>query len=400
MSLKNQFQYCSLCRLSHTGGKRHVYSKKHKQLLDKALKRFDEKISLCKKAVEEPCVINLRDEKREGQKVWCYFCSVEIDRHSINGHYLIMEHKLLAHLTTEIHKTNTKSFAKKNLLKHFEKYIFSEAEFERHNVVVIKTTEELEKQFKAKVCKKMKEIHQSESQKYSVPSNYSQVIPTGSNSLETKSVAMAETMCPPTSSISLETKSVAMVETLCPPTGSNSLETKSVAMAETLCPPLKKTLSAFGEGLTCIKMKSDNGNLPNVHSGGTPPWMQPCNKSTQREVIGPTIVDYQKHLTNVKVSKLPKDRVGANTNKEMSANAQWLPSFGCVWNNQRRLDTKLKFMKNNSTIFGKNLTQTERPSVAAAAAAATVQECRPSNQNGANCLTVPLRPYKRKRNAT
>ncbi|CAI9737425.1 Hypothetical predicted protein [Octopus vulgaris] len=344
-----QFQFCSICHASHTGGKKHVYSKKHKLFLDKALQRFDEKLSLCRKAIENPSVINLCNEKMNLQNVWCYFCSVEIERHSVNGNFLIMEHNLLAHLTTELHKTNTRLFFQKNFLKNYNKYIFTEKEFERHNESVLKATKDLEKQFQTEIFVKMQDIHKAELHKSSVASH----VP------EAKNITR---------------------QSLKPDVTSHTL------------PQLKKTIAAFGDGLTLIKMKK-NVNIPNVHSGGLPPWMQVSDNSTEHQVIGPSIVDYQKHLTDVRMSKLPKERVGANLSKEISVNAQWLPSFGCVWNNRRRLDTKHQFLKKKANMFGKRPMKTGKSATAA-------PQSRVSGKKDVHPPVVHVKPYKKKRCVT
>ncbi|XP_036366609.1 coiled-coil domain-containing protein 84-like isoform X2 [Octopus sinensis] len=348
-----QFQFCSICHASHTGGKKHVYSKKHKLFLDKALQRFDEKLSLCRKAIENPSVINLCNEKMNLQNVWCYFCSVEIERHSVNGNFLIMEHNLLAHLTTELHKTNTRLFFQKNFLKNYNKYIFTEKEFERHNESVLKATKDLEKQFQTEIFVKMQDIHKAELHKSSVASH----VP------EAKNITR---------------------QSLKPDVTSHTL------------PQFKKTIAAFGDGLTLIKMK--NVNIPNVHSGGLPPWMQVSDNSTEHQVIGPSIVDYQKHLTDVRMSKLPKERVGANLSKEISVNAQWLPSFGCVWNNRRRLDTKHQFLKKKANMFGKRPMKTGKSATAVASTGAP--QSRVSGKKDVHPAVVSVKPYKKKRCVT
>lgn len=42
--VKGQFLFCSLCRLNHDKGRKHIYSKKHKALLSKLLTKFGKKV--------------------------------------------------------------------------------------------------------------------------------------------------------------------------------------------------------------------------------------------------------------------------------------------------------------------------------------------------------------------
>lgn len=41
---KGQFLFCSLCRLNHDRGRKHIYSRKHKTLLGKILMKFGKKV--------------------------------------------------------------------------------------------------------------------------------------------------------------------------------------------------------------------------------------------------------------------------------------------------------------------------------------------------------------------
>lgn len=42
--VKGQFLFCSVCRLNHDKGRKHIYSKKHKALLSKLLTKFGKKV--------------------------------------------------------------------------------------------------------------------------------------------------------------------------------------------------------------------------------------------------------------------------------------------------------------------------------------------------------------------
>ena len=42
--VKGQFMFCTICRLNHDQGRKHIYSRKHKTLLGKILIKFGKKV--------------------------------------------------------------------------------------------------------------------------------------------------------------------------------------------------------------------------------------------------------------------------------------------------------------------------------------------------------------------
>lgn len=88
----------------------------------------------------------------------------------------------------------------------------------------------------------------------------------------------------------------------------------------------------------------DMPGVGNVHSGATPPWMvqdEDCSSGNQQ--IGPSYEEFLKEREKQKLKKLPPDRVGANFDHSSSTSAGWLPSFGRVWNNGRRWQSRHQF---------------------------------------------------------
>lgn len=75
--------------------------------------------------------------------------------------------------------------------------------------------------------------------------------------------------------------------------------------------------------------------------GATPPWMvQDEEYSSGSQQIGPSYEEFLKEKEKQKLKKLPPDRVGANFDHSSSTGAGWLPSFGRVWNNGRRWQSR------------------------------------------------------------
>lgn len=78
--------------------------------------------------------------------------------------------------------------------------------------------------------------------------------------------------------------------------------------------------------------------------GATPPWMiQEEEHSSGSLPIGPSYEEFLKEKEKQKLKKLPPDRVGANFDHSSNTSAGWLPSFGRVWNNGRRWQSRHQF---------------------------------------------------------
>ncbi|ELK34080.1 Coiled-coil domain-containing protein 84 [Myotis davidii] len=94
----------------------------------------------------------------------------------------------------------------------------------------------------------------------------------------------------------------------------------------------------------------DTPGLGNIHSGATPPWMaQDEEHSSGNQQIGPSYEEFLKEKEKQKLKKLPPDRVGANFDHSSSTSAGWLPSFGRVWNNGRRWQSRHQFKTEAAT---------------------------------------------------
>lgn len=101
-----------------------------------------------------------------------------------------------------------------------------------------------------------------------------------------------------------------------------------------------------GQGLTFIGYQ-DSSNSGNVHTGAIPPWLQEDpqegRSGTMEQEIGPSLQDFLKQKEQEKLKKLPPNRVGANFDHSSQTDANWLPSFGRVWNSGRRWQSRHQF---------------------------------------------------------
>ncbi|KAK8787148.1 hypothetical protein V5799_023081 [Amblyomma americanum] len=109
-----QYTLCELCKVSHNVGKKHVYSKKHLEIVKNVLAKFLKKVNEAKQFLKKPEVHDLLWE--DGAKVWCYFCAQEVEKHGRKEETALSVHSLnfLRHLSTPGHEAACKSFFWKN----------------------------------------------------------------------------------------------------------------------------------------------------------------------------------------------------------------------------------------------------------------------------------------------
>lgn len=67
----------------------------------------------------------------------------------------------------------------------------------------------------------------------------------------------------------------------------------------------------------------------------------------------PSVQEFLKHKEQEKLKKLPPNRVGANFDHSSHTDANWLPSFGRVWNSGRRWQSRHQFREEEANTKGK-----------------------------------------------
>lgn len=105
--------------------------------------------------------------------------------------------------------------------------------------------------------------------------------------------------------------------------------------------------AAAEHGLTFIGYQ-DSSSGGNVHTGAVPPWLQDdplegTSGAAAQPHVGPSLQGFLKHKEQEKLRKLPPNRVGANFDHSSQTDANWLPSFGRVWNSGRRWQSRHQF---------------------------------------------------------
>lgn len=124
---------------------------------------------------------------------------------------------------------------------------------------------------------------------------------------------------------------------------------KSSSVSADIAVPRFQTAQAYGENLTCIGIQELKQGEGNIHTGATPPWLRDDNDddddaTSSKAVIGPSFEAFKKNAERMKkVSNKNPQRVGANFDRKKETGDDWLPSFGRVWNQGPRWQSRHEF---------------------------------------------------------
>nr|XP_023413975.1 coiled-coil domain-containing protein 84 isoform X2 [Loxodonta africana] len=277
--------HCPLCRQTFFCGRGHVYSRKHQRQLRAALERLLPQVEAARKAVRAAQVERYVPE--HDRCCWCLCCSCEVRKHLSHGNLTVLHGGLLEHLAR----------FKKSMVRGLDSY------------------EEKEDEVIKEMAAQIREVEYSRQEMV-------------------RSVLEPQTMPDPEEGSS---------------TPGSWKDKNRVSSSSQQPPDLDLPLAPeldwmeTGQPLTFIDHQGIPG-VGNIHSGATPPWMvQDEENSPGSQQIGPSYEEFLKEKEKEKLKKLPPDRVGANFDHSSSTNACWLPSFGRVWNNGRRWQSRHQF---------------------------------------------------------
>ncbi|XP_046578420.1 uncharacterized protein LOC124286122 isoform X2 [Haliotis rubra] len=323
-----QFDYCNLCKISHTKRKKHVYSKRHQEILQNILKKFEKKIQDGRMCIDNPGVEALGWEN--GAMFWCYFCELEISKHRVEPDCTVKHGGLILHLASDDHAKKTGEFFWKNIIdkKKKAKYILSKEDAERFSNKADTAVTVYRQRVKTQLTQIASKIRSQVAQRNQVTNR--------------PSVRM---QAPWTQTSTKQISQHSVPGNVTPRMSSSHGNSHAVGV------PGKKTVSAEAVGLTSIVAHSDKlsevedrkEGEGNVFTGATAPWMMEEDEDTGSGEIGPSVPEYNKHLEREKKKKLPANRVGAKFDHKSQTSASWLPSFGGVWHQGRRLNSKIQF---------------------------------------------------------
>ncbi|XP_034548710.1 coiled-coil domain-containing protein 84 [Notolabrus celidotus] len=320
--------YCDICRQTTFDGKTHIFGKNHQSRLRVVLLKFLEKVKEARRTLKKPQVEKF-DCTVHKQTFWCYCCGLEVERNVTDGNMTVLYGGLLEHMATQEHKKSTHKFWWDNKAdpKLRDKFIITQEETDRFKAEVenalgsfVENEDEFIKQQADRIRaqeKNRQEVLQSLLERDAEPEFFN-----GFNGADVSAEEAASSQFTPQRSDQQA--------------GSSSMET----VVEV--PP-----AAAGQGLTFIGYQ-DSSNIGNVHTGAVPPWLQEdplegTSGAAAQSEIGPSLQGFLKHKEQEKLRKLPPNRVGANFDHSSQTDANWLPSFGRVWNSGRRWQSRHQF---------------------------------------------------------
>ncbi|XP_018528311.1 LOW QUALITY PROTEIN: coiled-coil domain-containing protein 84 [Lates calcarifer] len=320
--------YCAICRQTTFTGKGHIFGKNHQSRLRVVLLKFLEKVKEARRTLKKPQVEKF-DCTQHKQTFWCYCCGLEVDRNVTDGNMTVLYGGLLEHMATPEHRKNTHKFWWDNKAdpKLRDKVIITEEETERFKAELANVLEsfvEKEDEFIKQQAdyirsqeKHRQEVLQSLLEREAEPELFSG--PNGTD-MSTEDTVSSQF------------------------TSQGSDQQPGSSFVDSM---VEGPWDATGQGLTFIGYQ-DSSNSGNVHTGAVPPWLQDdplegTSSSSAHPEIGPSLQEFLKQKEQEKLRKLPPNRVGANFDHSSHTDANWLPSFGRVWNSGRRWQSRHQF---------------------------------------------------------
>uniref|UniRef100_A0A1A7WJI1 Coiled-coil domain containing 84 n=1 Tax=Iconisemion striatum TaxID=60296 RepID=A0A1A7WJI1_9TELE len=293
--------YCAICKQTTFSGKKHIFGKSHQSRLRVVLLKFTEKVKEARRTLKKPQVEKF-DCTQHKQKIWCYCCGLEIERNVTDDNMTVLYGGLIEHMATPEHKSKTHKFWWDNKAdpKLKDKVLFTKEEAER---------------FKAEVSNVLETFVEKEDEYIKQEADFIRA---------------------------QEKHRQEIMQTLLESRGWEQ------QMENTFADSMSEVAqTAAGQGLTFIGYQ-DSSTSGNVHTGALPPWLQDdpiegTSGAAPQKEIGPSLQDFLKQKEQEKLKKLPPNRVGANFDHSSHTDANWLPSFGRVWNSGRRWQSRHQF---------------------------------------------------------
>ncbi|XP_048588321.1 centrosomal AT-AC splicing factor isoform X2 [Nematostella vectensis] len=350
------FAFCILCRKNHNQGRKHVYSRKHKTNLDRVLNKFAKKIDEVREYLSKPAVEN--GELEPGAHFWCHFCARDVSKHVTNREVSITYGGVFEHLASEEHiKKLHKFFREHGADKDLKsKFTIEKEKFERYKIKVDEKLQEYENLVEDKRKEEAESIKKMEAVQHQIclqPPQNEALLPsfvvynTVQNELgilqnptgwhEGQRVWGGGIHKYRHGSSQWYPWEMDLADGA--PSGSSMLSGHAIRASDS------EPEATFSSDLTVISIPNLPGVKGNVHTGATPPWLRdddndqslPNDAGPQ---IGPSLEAFQKFAQNRNKLKQNPNRVGANFNREQDTSDEWLPSFGRLWNQGPRWQSR------------------------------------------------------------
>ncbi|KAM6970056.1 centrosomal AT-AC splicing factor [Aplochiton taeniatus] len=335
--------YCAICRQTSFSGKGHIFGKSHQSKLKVVLVKFLEKVKEARRTIKKP-IVEKFDSTQHARKFWCYCCGLEVNNNVTDDNITVLFGGLLEHMATSDHRKKTHTFWWENKAdpKLRDKFIITEDELERFKTEVAKALESYEEKEDELIKEQAARIRAQEQHRQEVLQSLIEVCylrlqrhlrQVRSCLMETRATAIPWRLPEPVEYFGSSSH--------CRPWGSDEQAGPSRIT------PTVDGRAGPGQGLTFIGYQDSKSG--NVHTGAIPPWLQgddPLEGSSGTAAppeIGPSLQEFLKQKEQEKLRKLPPNRVGANFDHSSQTDANWLPSFGRVWNSGRRWQSRHQF---------------------------------------------------------
>ncbi|XP_060702667.1 coiled-coil domain-containing protein 84 [Hemiscyllium ocellatum] len=314
--------YCEVCRQTSFRGWGHVYGLKHQERLGALLGRFLEKVEDAQRSLKA-VQVEKYDFTEHDQNFWCYCCKREVKKHITNGSLAVLYGGLLEHFVSSEHLKQTNKFWWENKadVKLKDKFILSDDAYEKFKTAVAKAVESYEEKEDEYIKQEAEYIREVERRRQEVVQAAFEP-QAEQNSIDGLPVFAVD---------HYESHGTYIAEETEPgPSGVNF--------------PFCSGDMTNGQTLTFIGDQISKPETQNIHTGATPPWLiDDDDLDTAPKPIGPSYEEFIQQKEKEKLKKLPPNRVGANFNHTSETDDSWLPSFGRVWNDGRRWQSRHQF---------------------------------------------------------
>lgn len=333
--------YCAICRQTSFSGKGHIFGKSHQSKLKVILVKFLEKVKEARRTIKKPLVEKF-DCTQHLRMFWCYCCGLEVNNNVTDDKITVLFGGLLEHMATSDHRKKTHTFWWENKAdaKLRDKFIITEDELERFKTEVAKALESYEEKEDELIKRQAAHIRAQEQHRQEVLQSV--IEPEAGLELSNGDKGQGPSMEASSSHYR--------------PSGSDEQTGPSRVK-----PVVDGRWAGPGQGLTFIGYQ--NSNSGNVHTGAIPPWLQAddpqegCSGTAAQPEVGPSLQEFLKHKEQEKLRKLPPNRVGANFDHSSQTDANWLPSFGRVWNSGRRWQSRHQYREEEGQTNGRKRTR-------------------------------------------
>eukprot|EP00112_Aurelia_sp_Birch-Aquarium-sp1_P004048 Seg1459.3 transcript_id=Seg1459.3/GoldUCD/mRNA.D3Y31 product="Coiled-coil domain-containing protein 84" protein_id=Seg1459.3/GoldUCD/D3Y31 len=361
---QDNLQYCKVCRIHQSNGRKHQYGAKHIKQRKEILVKFRSKIKQCEKYLHSPEAVD--GELEPGATFWCHFCEQKVGKHVTDRTVSLTFGGLFEHLASVEHHKKTHEFWKKNGGDKADKkdYLVSAEEYSRYKNRCQGCLERFEAQWKSSRAQVADEIRQREGERAALLSVQHWQAQTSTQESRTVNNSHGVLQNPTGWHHGVRVWRGGIVKTR-----SNRRDSRSVTQHSKESFRTKEVETQADERATSLPMLShvkrqqygginSRKGAGNIHTGAVPPWLRNDEEAGSNEIgtspeIGPSLDDFKAHVERSKKKKSTSKSVGANFDHTTDKPDDWLPSFGRVWNAGPRWQSRREFKQESKSTSAK-----------------------------------------------